>query len=316
MTAAKQAIYAGSFDPWSLGHQYILDSALKIFNRIHVLVAVNPAKQGSLSVETRARIIAHSLRPFCNWWNRNPPFHLGEHIIVATTTGLVVDYARQKNVQILLRGLRSTTDFEAEFSLYFSNRSIHPGIQTWALMCPPELIHCSSTYVRTVVGTKNIGFVGTTFFAQALMLSSSPLVGELFDLVMYCSRYRFENEKSDLKSTDLRAQLQLFYSVFVDFLTNNEVHENNLRKKFYRWVRNNHGTIERQIAQKKYPLEAVSMLWAYLIFYATESQKTQKLKNALLDKIMKLARPLGNAEIPLFDILQVEEKLIALMRSE
>ena len=135
----SSAIYAGSFDPWSVGHEAVLRAALEVFSEVHVLVAVNPTKQGSLDPLSRARIIASSVDPCTDWFQKQPPFYLADKIVVTTTPGLVVEYASAHGIHHLVRGLRSTTDFEAEFNLYFSNRTIDPRIQTWAVLCPPEV---------------------------------------------------------------------------------------------------------------------------------------------------------------------------------
>ena len=70
----KTAIYAGSFDPWSFGHQFVLESALQIFDTVHVLVAINPAKKETLDPLTRTQIIANSINPFQDWLEKNQPF--------------------------------------------------------------------------------------------------------------------------------------------------------------------------------------------------------------------------------------------------
>lgn len=180
----KTAIYAGSFDPWTAGHQFVLDSALKIFDCIHIVTAVNPAKKSLLNPTERAQIIAHSIDPETNWWAQKPPFYLqSEKIIISADEGLIATYAEEHKIQYLIRGLRSTTDFEAEFNLYFSNHAINSLLQTWAVMCPPKLLHCSATYVKTVVGKQNVKFVGTHFAAQSLMLGWVHIINDARDQI-------------------------------------------------------------------------------------------------------------------------------------
>lgn len=182
----SQAIYAGSFDPWSDGHSFVLKASLEIFDRIFICVAVNPSKQGILEPETRSYLIARSIAPYLLFERNKPDLAISDRVLVHTTYGLVADYARDLGVNKLVRGLRSTSDFEAEFNLYFANHAIHPDIKTWTVMCPPELLHCSSTYVRTVIGKESVGYVGTGFLAQCTMLASAPAIGELFDIIKYC----------------------------------------------------------------------------------------------------------------------------------
>ena len=178
----QAGVYAGSFDPWSFGHQFVLDSALKVFSSVHVLAALNPSKSGLFTPDDRARLIAHAIDPLGNWFLKTPPFEITysvphglgkKKVIVASTDGLVADYARSVETRLLIRGLRSTSDFEAEFNLYFSNHAIDPDIQTWAVMCPPDLLHCSATFVKTMIGRPNVQFVGTSFLAQSLIMKVS-----------------------------------------------------------------------------------------------------------------------------------------------
>ena len=180
----REAIYAGSFDPWSLGHAFVLESSLEIFDTVHICVAVNPSKTGFLSPARRSLLIAKSLAPFHHFAEDQPSFQLSSRVTVSYTFGLVSDFARRHGVFTLLRGLRSTSDFESEFNLYFSNYAISPEIKTWTVLCPPELLHCSSTYVRTVVGHASVDRVGTGFLAQCLLLERPTLLGETFDLIL------------------------------------------------------------------------------------------------------------------------------------
>lgn len=188
----KEAIYAGSFDPWSFGHAFVLESSIEIFDTVHICVAVNRAKQGVLSAPRRSYLIARSLAPFMCFGEDQSSFRIGDKVTVTYTHGLVSDFAKKKDIHILLRGLRSTSDFEAEFNLYFSNYAISQDIKTWTVMCPPELLHCSSTYVRTVVGQPSVSFVGTGFLSQCMVLEKSTLLGEIFDLLVFLE----ENEKN------------------------------------------------------------------------------------------------------------------------
>ncbi|MCA2961382.1 MAG: pantetheine-phosphate adenylyltransferase [Silvanigrellales bacterium] len=311
MTAAgKAAIYAGSFDPWSFGHQYVLDAGLEVFDAVHVLAAVNPAKQGTLSPETRARLIAHSIDPFKDWSRREPPFHVGRNVIVSATAGLVVDYAREQGITHLLRGLRSTSDFESEFNLYFSNRAIVPSIQTWAIMCPPDLLHCSSTYVRTVVGKSGVAFVGTSFLAQCAMLRKPAFVGEVFDLVQACSRARFENEPADLEPGDLNAGLQAFFTRFMSAgVLLNPLNDSLSRESLRAFVRGREGALRELLAEKKYPSEDVAELWALLVKALCRNSADARENWDVLGAVEALAGNLGRTLIPLLPRKAIEAKL-------
>lgn len=215
----KVGLYAGSFDPWSIGHQYVLKNALEVFDALHVLVAVHPFKKSWLDADTRARLVAHANEPTTNWWNvelKQPLVLNNKKLTVSTSDGLVAEYAHKHNIKHLVRGMRSTTDFEAEFNLYFANNAIDPTLQTWAILCPPKLLHCSATYIRAVVGHEHVKSVGTSFAAQAVMLNKPVIIGQLFDL--YYAALKKENMLGEV-SAELLMNLQKEFS---DLLKNSE----------------------------------------------------------------------------------------------
>ena len=116
----KTAIYPGSFDPITNGHLDILQRALKIFDKVIVLVAVNPNKQSRFSVEERIQMIKEAVD--------NP------NVVVDSTSGLTVEYAKQHGATHLIRGLRAVTDFEYEFQLATANDFIDSSIDSVFLM--------------------------------------------------------------------------------------------------------------------------------------------------------------------------------------
>jgi len=290
----KSAIYAGSFDPWSYGHQYILQSALDIFDKVHVVSAVNPLKQGLFSPEDRARVIAHAICPFEDWWNMEPPFCIGERVIVAPTTGLVADYAIQNNISDLIRGLRSTSDFESEFNLYFSNYAISSKLKTWCLMCPPELLHCSSSFVKAVVGQKNISFVGTSFLAQSSLLGKTKRLGSVFDIILESSIWRFEKEKLDLSSRNLLATLQeIFLKIIYHPKFNNTKTREKLSISLKLFLQEYGNKLQSSIQEQVYHEDIIHKLWSILI-------KAISHESNDFFSIKELKATLGKGEKPLF----------------
>lgn len=192
-----KALYAGSFDPWTFGHQFVLETSCNVFDEVHVLCAVNPNKQSTLSASTRARLVAHAVNPFVDWWQESgdscSSLRVNERLTVASHDGLIADYATQHGISHLIRGLRSTTDFEAEFNWYFSNYVLDESLKTWAVFCPPELLYCSSTYVKTVVGKRSIPRAGTGFLAQSHLLGRNPDLGWFFDV--FANQLKRENQQ-------------------------------------------------------------------------------------------------------------------------
>lgn len=312
----KQALYAGSFDPWTFGHQFVLQSALEVFDCVHVVSAINPAKQSLLKPEVRARIIAHAMDPFCDWWSQDPPFKIGESVVVTSQEGLIADYANDNNIKHLIRGLRSTTDFEAEFNLYFSNQAINPELQTWAIMCPPKLLHCSSTYVKTVVGKPHVKFVGTNFISQSLMLGWVRIIGQLFDLIELCSRHRFDVDPFNLNGHDLSECLQiLFSSLFQKVFRISRSSITKAAKMLENFIKQRGPTLREMVNEKKeFPENEINHLWAILAFSIEQDIILSDEAENGVSYLLSISKNLGRTSIKLFHEKDVIEHYMALKK--
>ena len=133
----KKALFAGSFDPFTNGHMDIVKQASEIFDEVIVAVAYNTEKQGFLPVEKRLGLIIKSVSGI-------------ENISVDSYEGLTVDYAKKNGVDILIRGIRNSSDFEYEQQIAGVNQKLAPEIKTVFLTPKPENIHISSTVVRDI----------------------------------------------------------------------------------------------------------------------------------------------------------------------
>ena len=129
----RVAIYPGSFDPITNGHLEILKRALNIFDRVIVLIAVNPTKQTRFSVEDRLAMIKEAVND--------------KRVTVDSYTGLTVEYAKAHGATHLIRGLRAVTDFEYEFSLASANDFIDSSIDTVFLMSKAEKSFINSSMI-------------------------------------------------------------------------------------------------------------------------------------------------------------------------
>ena len=135
MTAA---IYPGSFDPVTLGHFDVIRRASKMFDRLIVSVLDNKAKNALFSVEERVSILKEAVKDLPN-------------VEVDSFNGLLVDYARRKNIHISVRGLRATTDFEYELQIAQTNRLLSKGIlDTVFLTTSLEYAYLSSSGVKEI----------------------------------------------------------------------------------------------------------------------------------------------------------------------
>ena len=129
----KVAIYPGSFDPITNGHLDILQRALKIFDKVIVLVAVNPNKKSRFSVEDRIAMIKEAVD--------------NQNVEVDATSGLTVEYAKQHGATHLIRGLRAVTDFEYEFQLATANDFVDSSIDSVFLMSKNDKSFINSSMI-------------------------------------------------------------------------------------------------------------------------------------------------------------------------
>jgi pantetheine-phosphate adenylyltransferase len=134
----KIAIYPGSFDPITNGHLDLIERGLKIFDEIIVAIAVNPVKQPLFTIEERVELIREVL-------NDHPQVKI-DHF-----TGLLVDFVRRQNTNVILRGLRAVSDFDYEFQLALMNRRLAPEIETVFLMTSLKWVFLSSSILKEAV---------------------------------------------------------------------------------------------------------------------------------------------------------------------
>jgi pantetheine-phosphate adenylyltransferase len=129
------AVYAGTFDPITRGHLSVIDRASRLFDRLFVLVAVNPFKQPLFSPEERVEMITETTR---SW----------PGVSGAATAGYVATFARDAGARYLVRGVRSCIDVEGEITLAHLNRALAPEIETVFIPAHPELSEVSSSRLK------------------------------------------------------------------------------------------------------------------------------------------------------------------------
>lgn len=134
----RTAVFPGSFDPFTLGHLEVVESALSLFGELVILVGVNPEKSTFLSPEFRLELI------------RKCTGHL-ENVKVEACSGLVADYLRKNGLQILVRGLRNSAELEWERSMAWTNAQLLKGCKTVFLPASPVNLGVSSTLVRDLL---------------------------------------------------------------------------------------------------------------------------------------------------------------------
>ncbi len=132
------ALYPGSFDPPTNGHLSIIQRGLKMFDGLIVAVLRNPEKDAVFSVDERVRLLKGAVKD-------------DPRVQVKTFEGLLVAFAQQQGVNIVLRGLRAVSDFEYEFQMANMNRKLAPELETLFMMTGEDYFYISSRFVRDVV---------------------------------------------------------------------------------------------------------------------------------------------------------------------
>lgn len=156
MMKPVKAVYAGSFDPVTNGHIDIIARAAKLFGALTVLVMKNDTKTPLFSVQERVEFLTRAVQ--------NIP-----GVSVEAADGLLADYARTHEVQILVRGLRGAADIEPEFCAAYYNKKFYPEAETVFLPTRADLQYVSSSAVKEAVKAGgDISGVVPPFVAQAL----------------------------------------------------------------------------------------------------------------------------------------------------
>lgn len=133
----KIAIYPGSFDPCTNGHLDIITRASKIFDKLIVAVLTNLNKVPAFSAEERIDFLK---KVTCNL----------ENVEIKTFSGLLADFAKENNANLIVKGLRAVSDFEYEFQMALTNNKLNPDIETLFMTASADNMYLSSSIVREV----------------------------------------------------------------------------------------------------------------------------------------------------------------------
>lgn len=132
------AIYPGSFDPITNGHVDLIHRACKLFDKVIIAIAQNTNKNSFLSIDQRVKAVETAIEPLTN-------------TRVLSFDSLLVDFAREHNAQIIIRGLRAVSDFDYEFQLSGMNKRLNPAIETLFMTPSEEFANISSSLVREIL---------------------------------------------------------------------------------------------------------------------------------------------------------------------
>jgi pantetheine-phosphate adenylyltransferase len=135
----KTAVFPGSFDPFTIGHESVVRRALDMFDKVIVGIGDNTTKTRFISLEKSTQKIS---RVFEDTRGR---------VIVKAFKGLTVDFCRSENSRYILRGLRTAADFEYERAIAQTNKAMYPEIETVFILTLPEHTHVNSSIIREII---------------------------------------------------------------------------------------------------------------------------------------------------------------------
>ncbi|QDU81043.1 Phosphopantetheine adenylyltransferase [Polystyrenella longa] len=133
----RHAVYAGSFDPITLGHCDIIERGAALFDKLTVGVGINPDKRPLFESEERVELISQVLKKLSN-------------VEVKCFTGLTVSFVHDCDASVMLRGIRTLTDIESEFTMSLANHTLAPDIETVFLMSGESFTHISSSLIKQI----------------------------------------------------------------------------------------------------------------------------------------------------------------------
>ena len=134
----KIAVFPGSFDPFTIGHESVINRSLPLFDEIIIAIGTNTKKKALFPIESRIEMIRDVFRD-------NP------QVKVQSYSGLTVDFCKQHGARYLLRGLRTSADFEYERVIAQTNKAMLPELESVFLLTLPEHTHINSTIIRDVI---------------------------------------------------------------------------------------------------------------------------------------------------------------------
>lgn len=135
-----KGVYAGSFDPLTEGHLYMIEQGAKLFDELIVAIGINPGKNYTFSLEKRLELIKASTK------------HIKNVVTTSYENQFLVKYAESMDCSYIIRGIRNESDYEFERTMRNVNGDLNPQISTIFLMPPREIAEISSSFVKGLVG--------------------------------------------------------------------------------------------------------------------------------------------------------------------
>ena len=139
---SRVAVYTGSFDPITLGHLNVIQRSARLVDRLIVGIGINTEKTSLFSPEERVSLVTQATAHIPN-------------VEVKAFDGLAVEFVRQCDARVMIRGVRPLTDLAGEFTMMMANRHLDPGIETVFLMADEEFVHVSSSLIKQITHLAN-----------------------------------------------------------------------------------------------------------------------------------------------------------------
>ncbi len=134
---SRRAVYTGSFDPITLGHLNVIERSSRLVDELIVGVGINIGKESLFTADERVELIERVTKPLGN-------------VQVRQFAGLAVQFVRDCGARVIIRGVRSLSDMDTEFTMTLANRKLDPGIETVFLMADEEFSHVSSSLIKQI----------------------------------------------------------------------------------------------------------------------------------------------------------------------
>lgn len=134
---SRVAVYTGSFDPITLGHMNVIQRAAKLVDTLIVGIGINIEKSSLFTPDERVELVSHATAGIKN-------------VVVRSFSNLAVEFVRECNARVMVRGVRPLTDLAGEFTMMMANRHLDPGIETVFLMADEEFAHVSSSLIKQI----------------------------------------------------------------------------------------------------------------------------------------------------------------------
>ncbi len=142
--SSRHGVYVGSFDPLTLGHQDIICRAARIFDKVTVGIGINPDKRPLFTPDERLSLAREVLEPLTN-------------VEVCCFTGLAVEFLQECGARVMIRGVRTLSDIDTEFTMALANRALEPDIETIFLTASERYTHISSSLIKQVAQFARLG---------------------------------------------------------------------------------------------------------------------------------------------------------------